>query len=48
MLYIDKNPQAKVVNQDLKKWQENWEDEEINDNFEEILKNELTKSGQLS
>ncbi len=30
----------------MRKWQANWEDEEINDNFEKILKQELTKNGK--
>ena len=30
----------------MRKWQANWEDEEINDNFENILKQELTANGQ--
>ena len=29
---------------ELKQWQADWEDEEINDNFEEILKSELSNS----
>ena len=27
----------------MRKWQANWEDEEINDNFENVLKREITK-----
>ena len=30
----------------MRKWQANWEDEEINDNFENMLKQELTKNGK--
>ena len=30
----------------MRKWQANLEDEEMNDNFEAILKNELTKHGK--
>ena len=31
---------------ELKQWQADWEDEEINDNFEEILKSELSNSSK--
>jgi hypothetical protein len=37
---------ARVKSEDMRKWQANWEDEEINDNFESLLKQELTKNGQ--
>ena len=30
----------------MRKWQANWEDEEINDNFESKLKQELLKHGK--
>ena len=30
----------------MRKWQANWEDEEINDNFENVLKEELSAHGQ--
>ena len=30
----------------MRKWQANWEDEEINDNFENMLKQELIQHGQ--
>ena len=30
----------------MRRWQANWEDEEINDNFENVLKQELTANGQ--
>ena len=30
----------------MRKWQANWEDEEINDNFEQLLKTELLKHGK--
>ena len=30
----------------MRKWQANWEDEEINDNFEAMLKQELTQKGK--
>ena len=30
----------------MRKWQANWEDEEINDNFEYMLKEELAAHGQ--
>ena len=30
----------------MRKWQANLEDEEMNDNFEAILKSELTKHGK--
>ena len=30
----------------MRKWQANWEDEEINDNFENMLKQELIQHGK--
>ena len=36
----------KIKSEEMRKWQANWEDEEINDNFENILKQELTAHGQ--
>ena len=30
----------------MRKWQSNWEDEEINDNYEDKLKLELIKHGK--
>ena len=35
--YIEKKDEN-----ELKQWQDDWEDEEIKDNFEEILKSELS------
>jgi hypothetical protein len=35
-------------NIDVKRWQEDWEDEEINDKFDEILKCELEAFKQAS
>ncbi len=35
-------------NIDVKRWQEDWEDEEINDQFDEILKSEIEAFKQAS
>ena len=40
----NKNLMEKKDENELKQWQADWEDEEINDNFEEILKSELSSS----
>ena len=40
----NKNSMEKKDENELKQWQADWEDEEINDNFEEILKSELSSS----
>ncbi len=40
----NKNSMEKKDENELKQWQADWEDEEINDNFEEILKSELSNS----
>jgi 26 proteasome complex subunit DSS1 len=40
----NKNLIEKKDENELKQWQADWEDEEINDNFEEILKSELSNS----
>ena len=40
----NKNLMEKKDENELKQWQADWEDEEINDNFEEILKSELSNS----
>ena len=42
----DKMDLARVKSEEMRKWQANWEDEEINDNFESLLKQELTQNGQ--
>ena len=36
----------RIQSEEMRKWQANWEDEEINDNFENKLKQELTKHGK--
>ena len=36
----------KIKSEEMRKWQANWEDEEINDNFENMLKEELNANGQ--
>ena len=38
----NKNLMEKKDENELKQWQADWEDEEIKDNFEEILKSELS------
>ena len=30
----------------MRQWQANWEDEEVNDNFENVLKQELALHGE--
>ena len=42
----NKNLIEKKDENELKQWQADWEDEEINDNFEEILKSELSNSSK--
>ena len=42
----DKIDLVRIKSEEMKKWQKNWEDEEINDNFESILHQELTKTAQ--
>ena len=42
----NKNSMEKKDENELKQWQADWEDEEINDNFEEILKSELSNSSK--
>jgi len=42
----DKMDLVRIKSEEMKKWQKNWEDEEINDNFESILHQELTKTAQ--
>jgi hypothetical protein len=32
----------KIKSEEMRQWQANWEDEEVNDNFENILKQELS------
>ena len=39
---MDKLELNKITSEDKRKCQTNWEDEEINDNFENILKREIT------
>ena len=46
LLFIDKLQLERIKSEEMRKWQANWEDEEINDNFENILKQELTAHGQ--
>ena len=41
LLFIDKLQLERIKSEEMRKWQANWEDEEINDNFENILKQEL-------
>lgn len=43
---IDKLQLEKIKSEEMRRWQANWEDEEINDNFENVLKQELTANGQ--
>ena len=43
---IDKLQLEKIKSEEMRRWQANWEDEEINDNFENVLKQELTAHGQ--
>ena len=43
---IDKLLLEKIKSEEMRRWQANWEDEEINDNFENVLKQELTAHGQ--
>ena len=43
---IDKLQLEKIKSEEMRRWQANWEDEEINDNFENMLKQELTAHGQ--
>ena len=45
-IFIDKLQLEKIKSEEMRQWQANWEDEEINDNFENILKQELTANGQ--
>ena len=45
-IFIDKLQLEKIKSEEMRQWQANWEDEEINDNFENILKQELTAHGQ--
>ena len=40
-LKLDWNESNKQDKIDIKAWQEEWEDEEINDQFEKILRSEL-------
>ena len=40
----NKNSMEKKDENELKQWQADWEDEEINDNFEEILKAEIANN----
>ena len=40
----NKNLIEKKDENELKQWQADWEDEEINDNFEEILKAEIANN----
>jgi hypothetical protein len=35
---------SKIKSEEMRNWQANWEDEEINDNFEEILKAEIANN----
>ena len=42
LLFIDKLQLERIKSEEMRKWQANWEDEEINDNFENVLKQELT------
>ena len=42
----NKNLIEKKDENELKQWQDDWEDEEIKDNFEEILKSELSNSSK--
>ena len=42
----DKIDLVRIKSEEMKKWKKNWEDEEINDNFESILHQELTKTAQ--
>jgi len=42
----DKLQLSRIKSEEMRKWQSNWEDEEINDNFEVMLKQELTKKGK--
>ncbi len=46
LLFIDKLQLERIKSEEMRKWQANWEDEEINDNFENVLKQELTAHGQ--
>jgi len=36
----------RIQSEEMRKWQANWEDEEINDNFENLLKQELIQHGK--
>ena len=46
LLFIDKLQLERIKSEEMRKWQANWEDEEINDNFENMLKEELNANGQ--
>ena len=39
--FIDKLRLEKIKSEEMRQWQANWEDEEVNDNFENLLKQEL-------
>ena len=39
--FIDKLRVEKIKSEEMRQWQANWEDEEVNDNFENLLKQEL-------
>ena len=43
---IDKLRLERIKSEEMRQWQANWEDEEINDNFENILKQELNAHGE--
>ena len=45
-IIIDKLELQRIQSEEMRKWQANWEDEEINDNFENMLKEELNANGQ--
>ena len=49
LISIDNQEQKenKGSEQDFKQWQAEWEDEEVNDNFNVILKEELKNSGMI-
>ena len=46
LLNIDKLRLERIKSEEMRQWQANWEDEEINDNFENILKQELNAHGE--
>jgi hypothetical protein len=45
-IIIDKLELQRIQSEEMRKWQANWEDEEINDNFENMLKQELIQHGK--